>query len=163
MALCQIWVNYDHIFINFECCLWYLREECGDFVHIRYSYQVWCVAHACKIAFGSVPNLNNYGHCFIHFVYLLWYLREEWVYSIHIWYSNQVPCVADSCKIALCSMPNLINYANIFILCVCCNITEKNGLILFIFGTIINHNRDLMHVKYTMALYQNVVFISIIS
>ena len=40
---------------------------------------------------------------------------------------------------------------------------KKNGLILFIFGTVINHNRDLMHVKYTLALCQNVAFMSIIS
>ena len=49
------------------------------FVHIWYSYQVWCTAHACKIAFGSLPNLSNYGQ-----LYLLWYLKEEWVDFIHI-------------------------------------------------------------------------------
>ena len=30
--------------------------------------------------------------------------------------------------------------------------SEKNELILFISCTVINHNRDLVHVKYTLAL-----------
>ena len=67
-------VNYSHIFINFEylfILLSYLGEECGDFVHIWYNNQVPFVAHACKIAFGSVPNFSNCGHFFMHFVYLL--------------------------------------------------------------------------------------------
>ena len=59
-----------------------------------------------------------------------------------IWYSNQVPCVADACKVAFDSMPNLSNNAYIFLTCyVCCNISEKNGLILFMFGAVISHNR----------------------
>ena len=82
---------------------------------------------------------------------------------IHIWYSNQVPCVADAGKISLDYMPNLNTYGNIFLtFYVCCNISEKNGLILFTFGTVINHNKDLMHLKYTLALCQNVAFMSII-
>ena len=40
---------------------------------------------------------------------------------------------------------------------------KKNGLILFIFGAVINHNMNLMHIKYTMTLCQNVSFVSIIS
>ena len=108
--------------------------------------------------------MSHYGHVFIHFMYLLWYLREEWVYFIHIWSSNQVPCVADACKISFGPMPNLSNYVNIFLkFYICCNISEKNGLILFIFDTVISHNRELMHVKYTLALCQNVAFMSIIS
>ena len=43
----------------------------------------------------------------------------------------------------------------------CCDISEKNGFILFIFGTVINYNRDLMHIKYTLMLCQNVTFMSI--
>ena len=39
--------------MNFECLLCYLGEEGGDFVHIWYSYQVQCIVHVCKIAFGS--------------------------------------------------------------------------------------------------------------
>ena len=33
-----------------------------DFIHIGYHDQVPWAAHACKILFGSVPNLSNYGH-----------------------------------------------------------------------------------------------------
>ena len=62
--------NYGNFFINVECLLCYLRDECGDFVDIWYSYQVPCVPHASKLVFGSVPNLSNCGHFFIHFVYL---------------------------------------------------------------------------------------------
>ena len=91
-------------------------------------------------------------------------ILREWVDFIHIWYSNQVPHdVADACKI-FSFIPNWSNYGNIFLkLYVCCNSSEKNGLILVIFGTIIKHNRDLMHVKYTLALFQNVAFMSNIS
>ena len=39
--------------------------------------------------------------------------------------------------------------------------SEKNGLILFIFG--INYNRDLIRVKYALALSQNAAFMSIAS
>ena len=83
--------------------------------------------------------------------------REELVDFIHIWYSNQVPYFANACKICG-SMPDLSNYANIFLkFYVFCNISEKNVFMLFIFGTVINHNRDMMYVKYTMALCQNVL------
>ena len=93
----------------------------------------------------------------------------------------------------------------LYILCICCDISDRKGLILVTFGTVIsyqvlamhakysnytniflnvmfvarsqkktwvdfvyiwyriNHNRDLMHVKYTLALCQNVAFMSIIS
>ena len=90
--------------------LWYLQDECGDFVNIWHNYQVPCIAHACKIVFGSVLNWSNYGHLFIHFVHLLWYLKELWIDFIHIWYSNQLPCVADACKISFGCIPNLNNY-----------------------------------------------------
>ena len=73
--------------------------------------------------------ITELGHYFIHF-------------------SNQVTCVADTCKIALGSIPNVSNYGNIFLICVRCNISEKDELILFIFVTVINPNRDLIHVKY---------------
>ena len=39
-----------------------------------------------------------------------------------------------------------------YILCVCCNIVEKNGLSLFTFGTVINQNGDVMHVQYILVL-----------
>ena len=38
----------------------------------------------------------------------------------------------------------------------------KKELILLIFGTVINHDRALMHLKYILALCQNVAFIFII-
>ena len=80
---------------------------------------------------------------------------EEQRVDFIIWYSNQVPCLVDACKIPFDYMPNLStssNYGNIFYkLDVCCDISEKNGLILFIYGTVINHNRNFMHVKYTLA------------
>ena len=38
---------------------------------------------------------------------------------------------------------------------------EENGLILSTFGTVINQNRDLMHIKYILALCQNVAFTSV--
>ena len=41
--------------------------------------------------------------------------------------------------------------------------SEKNALMLFIFGTVTNHNKDLMHAKYTLAVCQNVEITSIIS
>ena len=90
------------------------------------------------------------------------YLTEEWVGFI-CGYSNQVPCVADTCKILFYFMPNLSNNANIFLNFCVRDISEKNGLILFTFGAVISHNRDLMHVKYTLVLCQNVAFMSIIS
>ena len=48
-------------------------------------------------------------------------------------------------------------------LCVCCDISDNKELILFMFGTAMNCNRGLMHVKYTLALCQNVAYMSIIS
>ena len=120
-------------------------------------------AHAGTMAFGSVPNLSNYGHIFIHFVYLLWYLRQDWVVFIHVWYSNQLPCVTDAyIKYNLAKCQIWVIMPIIFLkFYVCCNISENNVFIIFIFDTIINHSRDLMHVKYTLALCQNVPLISI--
>ena len=49
-------------------------------------------------------------------------------------------------------LPNVSNYANIFP-CIFlnfydfCDVSEKNGLTLFTFGRVINHNMDLMHAK----------------
>ena len=99
------------------------------------------------------------------FMCLLRYLLNGRIDFDHIWYSNQVPCVADICKISFGYTPNLSNYCSIFLTfyAFCCDISENNGLILFIFGTVIHHTRDLTHVKYTLALCQNVSFMSIIS
>ena len=80
-----------------------------------------------------------------------------------LWHSNQVSHGADACKIALCQISVIMAICS-YILCVCCNISEKKGLLLLlIFGTVINHNRDLIHVKDTLALYKNVACMSIIS
>ena len=88
---------------------WHLSEECGDFVHIWYMYQVPYIAHACKLTFGSVPNFSNYGHFFKYYLgFLMCYLREECVDFIHIWYSNQVPCVADAYKLEYGSLLNCV-------------------------------------------------------
>ena len=46
--------NYDYFFINFES----FREECSDCVHIWYSYQIPCIAHACKITFKLCDKLE---------------------------------------------------------------------------------------------------------
>ena len=43
------------------------------------------------------------------------------------------------------------------------DIPEKNGLFLFIFDTVINHNSGLMHVKYSLALCQNRMLMTILS
>ena len=67
------------------------------------------------------------------------YLIEERVDFI-IFASHQVLCVADTYNIASGCVPNLSNYGNVFINFVCCDILEKKGSILFIFGTIIDHN-----------------------
>ena len=93
--------NYDYFFINFECLLCYLWEDCEDFVHIWYCYQVQCVAHACKIAIGSVPNLSNYGHFFIFFCVFVVISQGKngLILFIFCIYSNQVPCIADTWKI----------------------------------------------------------------
>ena len=85
--------------------MWYLSEEYGDFIHIWHIYQVLCIAHSCKIALCSVPNVSNYGHSFIGFVYLF-------------------------------------------------AISEKNGLIVFIFGTLIRYHVLLTQIKYDVALFQ---------
>ena len=62
------------------------------------------------------------------------------------------------------SVPHLSNYANIFLkFYVCCDISEKKRLILFIVGRVINHNRDLKHVNHALVLCQNVAFMSNVS
>ena len=38
---------------------------------------------------------------------------------------------------------------------------RKELVDLFIFGTVINHNLDFMHIKYALAVCQNVAFMSI--
>ena len=77
--------------------LWYFGEECGDFIHIWYSYQVPCVvAHGYIIAFGSVLNFSNCVHFFINFEYLLWYLREEELLNSSL---LEIPTKLKSCMV----------------------------------------------------------------
>ena len=47
-----------------------------------------------------------------------------------------MPWAADACEIEFGSVPNLSNYGNFFINFECCDISEKNLMILFIFGTV---------------------------
>ena len=47
-----------------------------------------------------------------------------------------------------------------YILCICCDISEKNWLMLFIFGTVIGYHVLLMHVSYHLALCQIWVLVS---
>ena len=54
-------------FVYFVYLLSYLREECVDFIHICYSNQIPCVADACLIAFGSMPNVSNYSNSVLRF------------------------------------------------------------------------------------------------
>ena len=35
------------------------------------------MAHVCKIALGSVPNLSNYSHFFLHFVVICCDISEK--------------------------------------------------------------------------------------
>ena len=115
----------------------FLHDGWIDFLHIKYHDQVSWATDACETEFGSVPNLSNYGYFFINLDFWLWYLCKE-CGVVHICYSFYVQCIAHACKIAFGSMPNsggVINMATFsYILCICCGITAKNGLILFKFG-----------------------------
>ena len=74
--------NCCNFFINFACLL-YLREECGDVVHICYSNQILCIfcsylvqqsttmgLDVCKIYLGPVPKCSINVNYFITFVCL---------------------------------------------------------------------------------------------
>ena len=66
--------TYGYFLINFECLFLYLGEECGDFVHIWYNYQVPrhdALLMLVKYHVARCQIVSNYGHFFIHFVYLL--------------------------------------------------------------------------------------------
>ena len=122
----------------------YILSVCSDISEknvVIYSYQEQYVAHAYKIVFGKVIVANVSD--------ILCICCKKWANFIHIWYSNQA---SDIFKIALGFKPNLSNYGNMFLkFYVCCDISEKNGLVLFIFYTVIHYPKDLMHIKYTLA------------
>ena len=60
------------------------------------------------------------------------FLHNGWLDFLHIEYNDQVSWAAHACKIEFGSVPNLSKY----ILSVCCDISEKNVAILFIFGIV---------------------------
>ena len=146
-------------FIHFECCD--ISDRNVVTVPIWYSYQVWCIAPTCKITFGSVTNLSNYGHFFIQFVCLLISLRRMW------WFCSYLVKLPGTKLIMLLKF-NLA-LCQIWVIMAICSyilsvvIARKWMLILFIFGTVIHHNKACMHVKYALARCQNVTFMSIIS
>ena len=111
----------------------------------------------CNVALSQIWVLIM-AICF-HKLFLWWQLGVEC--AVHIWYSNSVLCIAHTCKISFGSVQNLSNYVHLFINFVSV-VIEKNG-ILFIFGRVMNHNRGLMHLKYTLALCKNVALMPIIS
>ena len=68
------------------------------------------------------------------------YLHDGWVELLHIGYQEQVLWANDAPKIEFCSVPNLNNYGHFFINLECCDIPEKNMVILFIFGTVTRYH-----------------------
>ena len=76
---------------------------------------------------------------------------------LHIGYHGQVLWAADACKLELGFVPNLSNYGYIFlyILIVCCDISEMNLVILFIFDVVIRFYALLMHIKLHLAMCHN--------
>ena len=151
--------SFSNCFLNFQCLLLYLSKECGDFVYMWYSNQVPCVAYACKIVLGSVPNLNNYGH----FSYILCLISPEKNRLILFIFGTVTRYHVLMHVISFGPMPNLINYGNSFQKCYLFGVISQRMLVLFIFGTVIDHNISLMHSKCTLALCQHVAFVSIIS
>ena len=68
------------------------------------------------------------------------FLHDGLMAFIHIGYHDQVPLATHACKIEFGSVPNLSNYAYVFINIYCCDVSEKNVVILFIFGTVIRYH-----------------------
>ena len=139
--------NYGHFFIHLVC---YLREKCVDCIHIWYSFQVPCVLMQVK---------QHLAPCQIWVIMAISSvccdISEMKCDFVYLWYTYRVPCVAHAFKIACGSVPNLINYCQFFIhFGIWCDISEKHGLILFIFGIVIRNHVLLMHVKFHLALYQ---------
>ena len=59
----------------------------------------------------------------------------------YIWYHDQVPLVTDACRIEFASVLNLSNYGHYFHKSCVFDISEKNLLMLFMFGTVITATR----------------------
>ena len=58
---------------------------------------------------------------------------------LYIWYHDHVPWAVDAHRTEFGSVPNMSNYSFLYIFLFCCDIAEKNVVILFIFGTVIRH------------------------
>ena len=124
--------NYGHLFINFECLWWHLREKCSDFVHILYSNQVPCVAYACKIVFGSVHRgsqlLKNNMH-WSSFICGTWTRGAVHDAGKCIKYPKKwnrfLKKICNMCTALSMMLPSMT-------LCQIWVISEKNGLIVFI-------------------------------
>ena len=125
----------------------YILCVCCDFIHIWYSNQIPCVADACKIPFGSMPNLSNYGNIFLKCYMFVAIPQIRMVDFVHIGYSTQPWKGHDAYKIYFDSVLNCSIYVNYCIhLYVCSDISEKNQWILFMLGTVINQHRGFMHI-----------------
>ena len=107
-----------------------------------------------KIEFGSVPNSSIYSnifHKFDVFVVISW-KRNGWFCPCLVQQSTTI----EACQyaLALCQ--------NVAFMSLCSDILEMTRWILFMLGTVINH-RGLIHIKYTLVIFQNRVFMSILS
>ena len=81
----------------------------SQFIHTNiWCNQLPCVADACTISFGSMPNLSNYANIF--FTCYVCCTILEWVDFVHIWYSNQLQYGLDACKIYRGSVPYIITF-----------------------------------------------------
>ena len=68
-----------------------------------------------------------------------------------IWYHDQLPWVTNVYKIKFGCVANLSNYGYFSIKFECCDISEKNVVILIIFGIVIRYNVLAMFVKQHLA------------
>ena len=130
----------------------FLHDGWLDFFHIGFYHQVIQATDASKTEFGSVPNLSNFGHFIDTLCYILSVCcdisEKNVAIFVHIWYSYQVQYIPHACKIEFDSVSNLSNYGHCFtLLCICCDVSETNDLMLFIFSIIIKYHVLLMLVK----------------
>ena len=125
----------------------FFHDNWIDFLHIGYHDQVPWATGAYKIEFGSMPHLSNYGNFPILLECLLWYLREECSDFVNICYSYQVLCSClKKCHLALYQIEGIMTMFS-YILCICCDISKKNGLILYIYDKVIRYYVLITHFK----------------
>ena len=120
-------------------------EEWIDCIFIWYSNQVPLVADDCKILHGSMAYLGNYDNMFF-----------KCYVSCDVSEKNGLILVLTYLFVTKKHTANGLGIPKL-------RYSLLQGLILFIFDTLSNHSRDLIHVKYTLALCPNVSFMSIIS